>query len=279
MIAEGPREHLEAFGLTMGFTAILMFNFSWFREQFCVVVCPYGRLQSVMNDRATVTVAYDAKRGDPRGKIAKFPGAPPLGDCIDCGRCVQVCPTGIDIRNGFQMECLACTQCVDACDDIMHKVKRPPGLIGYASQNQAAGLPSPFWRPRVMVYAALFLLSLGTLGVSLAVRTPFEANVYRARGGMPFVVDGEVVRNPLQVHVFNKSAGPSKFSLALRSPVKAEIVIGTPTLELASLTDANVPVVVSIARSELAQPVDLTLVVTDETNGLTREKTIRFLGR
>jgi cytochrome c oxidase accessory protein FixG len=279
MIVEGPATHLEAFGLTMGFTAILVFNFAWFREQFCVVVCPYGRLQSVLNDKATVTVAYDAGRGDPRGKIVKFPTGPKLGDCIDCTRCVQVCPTGIDIRNGFQMDCLACTQCIDACDDIMDKVNRPRGLIRFASMNELAGQPSTPFRGRLLVYAALTVFSIGALGVSLAVRTPFEANVYRARGGMPFVVDGEVVRNPLQVHVFNKSAAPSKFKLEIRSPVEAQVIIGTPSLELASLSDANVPVSVSIARSRLSTPVDLVLVVTDETNGLTREQTIRFLGR
>jgi cytochrome c oxidase accessory protein FixG len=279
MIEEGPARHLEAFGLTLGFTAVLMFNFTWFREQFCTVLCPYGRLQSVLHDRDSVTVSYREARGEPRGKLQKGPEAKPIGDCVDCKRCVVVCPTGIDIRNGLQMECLACTQCVDACDDVMHKVGRPPGLIGFASQNELAGKPGRTLRPRLAIYAGLMVVSLGTLGVSLATRTPFEANVFRARGGMPFVVDGDVVRNPFEVHVFNKNTGNARFTLQVRSPVEAQIVIGTPTLELASLTDARVPVVVSIARAKLNVPVELTLVVTDETNGTSREQTVRFLGR
>ncbi len=277
MIVEGPMLHLEAFTLTIGFTAILMFNFTWFREQFCTVMCPYGRLQSVLHDRDSVTVAYREARGEPRGKVQKLPVLPKFGDCVDCKRCVVVCPTGIDIRNGLQMECLACTQCVDACDDVMDRLKRPRGLIAFASQNELAGQPRRTLRPRLVIYAALMVLSLGTLGVSLAIRTPFEANVFRAQGGMPFVVDGDVVRNPFVVHVFNKNSDPSRFTVAVRSPVDAEIVIGTPKLELNSLTDARVPVVVSIARANLKSSVVLTLVVTDETNGITREQPVPFL--
>ncbi len=278
MFQHGPLAHLEAFLLTMGFTAVLMFNFTWFREQFCVVLCPYGRLQSVLHDRSSVTVAYREARGEPRGKLAKGPDAPKLGDCIDCNRCVAVCPTGIDIRNGLQMECLACTQCVDACDEIMDKVKRPRGLIAFASQNELAGQPSPVFRGRLAVYAALMLVALVTLGVSLATRTSFEANVVRSRGAMPFVVDGDTVRNPFEVHVFNKHPGPAVFRVELLSPVPAEVIIGTPEVALASLADGRVPVSVSIKRAQLIGPVDLTLVVTDETNGARREKTLRFLG-
>ena len=279
MMEEGAGLHPEAFGLTLGFTAILMFNFTWFREQFCTVVCPYGRLQSVLHDRDSVTVAYDEARGEPRGKVQRAPAAEPRGDCVDCKRCVVVCPTGIDIRAGLQMECIACTQCVDACDDVMDKLKRPRGLITFASQNQLARLPSRTVRPRLLIYAGLTVLTLGTLGISLGTRTPFEANVVRVRGGMPFVIDGEVIRNPFEVHLFNKNAQRARFSLSVRAPVEAQIVIGTPMLELDSLTDARVPVVVSIERSRLQTPVDLTLVVTDETNGSSKEQLVRFLGR
>jgi cytochrome c oxidase accessory protein FixG len=277
MFQHGPLAHLEAFLLTMGFTAVLMFNFTWFREQFCVVLCPYGRMQSVLHDPHSVTVAYREARGEPRGKLAKGPDAPKLGDCVDCKRCVAVCPTGIDIRNGLQMECLACTQCIDACDDIMDKVKRPRGLIAFASQAELKGQPSRTLRPRLMVYGALTLVSLGTLGVSLATRTPFEANIFRTRGAMPFVVDGDTVRNPFEVHLFNKHAEPARFSLRVEAPVEAEVVVGTPTLELASLSDTRVPVSVSLKREKLATPVELTVVVTDETNGLSRAQKVRFL--
>ena len=161
----------------------------------------------------------------------------------------------------------------------MEKLKRPRGLISFASQNELAGQPRNTLRPRLAIYAGLMVISLGTLGVALATRTPFEANVFRARGGMPFVIDGDMVRNPFEVHVSNKNPEKARFTLEVRSPVEAQIVIGTPTLELASLTDARVPVVVSIERSKLKVPVELTLVVVDQTNGTSREQKIRFLGR
>lgn len=279
MIEEGPASHMEAFLITAGFTAILTFNFTWFREQFCVVLCPYGRLQSVLHDKDSVTVAYREARGEPRGKLVKNPApdAPRQGDCIDCKRCVVVCPTGIDIRNGLQMECLACNQCVDACDEVMDKIGKPHGLVGFASQNELTGGPRRVLRGRVLVYAALMVLSMVTLAVSLATRTPFEANVFRPRGANPFVVDGDTVRNPFQVHLFNKNPGPARFHLSITSPVPADVVIGTPDVELQSLTDTQVPVSVSIDRKQLAKPVELTLEVKDDASGEVRQKTIRFL--
>jgi cytochrome c oxidase accessory protein FixG len=280
MINEGPTKHLEAFVLTTGFTAILMFNFTWFREQFCVVLCPYGRMQSVLHDRDSVTVAYDEQRGEPRGKAVKVAAAdaPKVGDCVDCRRCINVCPTGIDIRNGLQMECLACNQCIDACDEVMVKLHRPTGLITLKSQNMLQGKPARTLRPRLMVYAALMLLSAGTLGVSLASRTPFDANVYRQHGTNPFVLDGDVVRNAFEVHVFNKNPQPATFEISLVSPVDgAQISVGTPSIALASLTDAHVPVIVSIPTSSLKGPVDLALTVRDQTNGAERHLVVRFM--
>ncbi|MFZ5446975.1 MAG: cytochrome c oxidase accessory protein CcoG [Myxococcota bacterium] len=281
MIQEGPAAHLEAFTLTTGFTLILTFNFTWFREQFCVVLCPYGRLQSVLHDRDSVTVAYREARGEPRGKLQKGPDAPKVGDCIDCKRCVNVCPTGIDIRDGLQMECLACTQCIDACDEVMDKINRPRGLIAFASQSELANAnPRGFLRPRVLVYVGLMSIALVTLAISLGTRTPFEANIFRPRGALPFMVDGDVVRNPFELHVFNKRPDATKFKIELvGAPPDAQIVIGTPEFELASLTDAHVPVSVSIPRKSLGKPVDLKVLITDQSTGVVREKTVRFLGQ
>ena len=279
MVREGPADHGVAFGLTMGFTAILMFNFAWFREQFCVVLCPYGRMQSVLHDRDSVTVAYHAGRGEPRGRISKqarAEGAPEPGDCIDCHRCVVVCPTAIDIRDGLQMECLACLQCVDACDEIMTRVGRPRGLIGLYAQSQLAGARRRLLRPRLALYALLFLASVGTLGASLAARTPFEANVLRPRGANPFVVDGEVVRNALELHLVNKRPDAAVFTVAVESPVPAQVVVGTPEVRLESFADARVPISVSIARSELARPVEFTVTIADDS-GASRRTPVRFL--
>jgi len=276
MITEGPELHSTAFFLVMGFTAILMFNFTWFREQFCVVLCPYGRLQSVLHDKESITVSYFEKRGEPRGKMAKGATAP-KGDCVDCNRCVAVCPTGIDIRNGMQMECLACLQCVDACDDVMSKVKRPPNLIGFASHQQLLGQPAKVVRPRLLVYVALMVLSFGTLGVSLVTRTPFESNIIRTKGSNPFIVDGDVVRNPFEIHLVNKNPDKAKFRLQITAPVPSEVVIGTPEIELASLTDQRVPVMVTIKKEQIKCALELTLEITDEASGVVKRQPIRFL--
>jgi cytochrome c oxidase accessory protein FixG len=277
MITEGPALHGTAFFLVMGFTAVLMFNFTWFREQFCVVLCPYGRLQSVLHDKDSITVSYFERRGEPRGKLVKAPEAAPRGDCVDCNRCVAVCPTGIDIRNGLQMECVACLQCVDACDEIMTKVKRPTGLIGFASHNELAGLQRRVLRPRVLVYSFLTLAALTALGVSLATRTPFESNVLRTKGSNPFVIDGEVIRNPLEIHLVNKNPEPSTFKLAITSPVPAEVVLGQSEPTLGSLSDTRVPVMISIAADQVKGPLELTLEITDSASGVVKRQPIKFL--
>jgi len=278
MIREGPAAHTEAFLLTIGFAAILTLNFAWFREQFCVVLCPYGRLQSVLHDRDSVTVAYDPRRGEPRGRMTKqAEGAPARGDCIDCHRCVVVCPTAIDIRNGLQMECLACLQCVDACDEVMTRVNRPTGLIRLLSQNQLAGAPGRALRPRVAVYALAFLLAAGTLGASLARRSSFEANVLRPRGANPFVVDGAVVRNAFEIHLVNKSPATARFEIDVEAPVDAEIVIGTPEVGLAARADARVPVAVAIARAALGGGVELEVEIEQKESGEERKVMVRFL--
>ncbi len=279
MVREGPAAHGVAFGLTVGFAAVLMFNFAWFREQFCVLVCPYGRLQSLLHDRDSATVAYAERRGEPRGRLRREAEAvaPPLGDCVDCQRCVVVCPTAIDIRNGLQMECLACMQCIDACDEVMDKVGRPRGLIGLYSQHQVAGQPTRVLRPRLVLYGLLFLLTVSALGASLVSRTPFEANLLRPRGALPFVLDGATVHNSLEVHLVNKAPASARYRISVVLPVPGKAVVGTPEVELASLSDARVPISVSIDRDELARPVELTVVVEEVASGARREPRIRFL--
>jgi cytochrome c oxidase accessory protein FixG len=277
MIVEGPTAHSTAFLVVMGFTAILMFNFTWFREQFCVVLCPYGRLQSVLHDKDSITVAYFEKRGEPRGKMTKAPVVTPTGDCVDCNRCVVVCPTGIDIRNGLQMECLACLQCVDACDDVMHKLKRPPSLIGFASHHDLIGKTRKVLRPRLAVYVVLMLLSVGTLGLSLATRTPFESNIIHTKGSSPFVLDGDLVRNPFEIHLVNKNPEPSKFHLRIDGPVPVEVMLGTPDVELTSLSDTRVPAMVTIRKEFITGPLELTLEVSDSHSGIVRRQPVSFL--
>ena len=156
-----PSEHPAGFAIVMGVTALMMFDFLYFREQMCILACPYGRLQSVLLDRKSLIVGYDEKRGEPRGKLSKkgaAEGAAPQGDCIDCGWCSAVCPTGIDIRNGLQMECIHCTECIDACDAVMDKVGKPRGLIRYSSQDGLEGGKMGFLRPRTLLYPLVLVV-------------------------------------------------------------------------------------------------------------------------
>jgi cytochrome c oxidase accessory protein FixG len=272
MVREGPAQHPIAFGWSVALTAALTFNFGWFREQLCIVICPYGRLQSVLHDRDSIVIGYDARRGEPRSKPS---AASPSGDCIDCKKCVWACPTGIDIRNGLQMECLACAQCADVCDEVMLKLRRPAGLIRHASLNQLAGHPRRVWRPRLFIYAAAAFLAVSAATVALAARTPFEATVVR-QPGVPWVIDGDSVRNQLEVHLTNKRGGPSHFRLAVSGPVPAQIGLGQDQLDLPPLGDARIPLVISVARRDARPGLTFRLDVSDAAAS-PRSQEIRFI--
>lgn len=171
MMGTSPRENWFYFVLVMVMSGVLLFNFAWFREQFCLIVCPYGKFQSVLMDSHTVTVMYDEKRGEPRKSLGGG------GDCVSCNRCVQVCPTGIDIRNGLQMECIGCTACIDACDDIMTKVKKPTGLIRYKALTTKT---VKWFRARVLAYSSILIFAVLGLVVSLAGKDSVRVEILRA---------------------------------------------------------------------------------------------------
>lgn len=155
-----PAEHMTLFTIMLFITAVFLFDFGWFREQFCVIACPYGRIQSVMMDDSTYTVMYDKNRGEPhRGTVPKDQE----GDCINCYHCVKVCPTGIDIRRGTQLECIACTQCIDACDEIMTKVNKPTGLIRYESENGMKAGVQKLLKPRSFIYLGVITVAITVL--------------------------------------------------------------------------------------------------------------------
>ncbi len=274
MVLDGPAAHPAAFGWSVAVTALLHFNFTWFREQFCVVICPYGRMQSLLHDPSSIVIGYDAARGEPRGHL-RTPG-PKLGDCIDCKLCVTACPTAIDIRHGLQMECLACAQCVDACDEVMDKIHKPRGLIRYASLSTFEGIPSQVRRPRLVLYAALAVACFGALGLTVGIRTSFEANVLRLAGA-PWVLEGATVRNQFEVHLVNKASSPSKLSVSVTSPVAAQIQIAEPVVVLQSFEDRRVLVVVTIDRAQLREPMDLAVTVRDQSSGAQRIQRLAFL--
>lgn len=249
MIAEGPRAHSGTFLWGLGLTLLLYWNFFWFREQLCLIVCPYGRLQSAMQDPDTIQIGYDQRRGEPRGKLQTMDA----GDCVDCRRCVAVCPTGIDIRNGLQMECVGCAACIDACDDIMSKLRRPKGLIRYDSERALKGGGRRFLRPRLYIYTMLGAAGLIVSLIIWARHLPFEANVLHS-SGTSYVLDGDLVRNQVLLHLVNKNAGPSELSIEPVPPAASgasgvEFIIPQAQVVLGSLEGLTVPIVITLPRT------------------------------
>ena len=208
-----PREHPVPF-LVMAVTTGLVFtDFTWFREQTCLIACPYGRWQSALLDRQSLVVAYDYNRGEPRSRGKVRPEG--AGDCIDCVACVTTCPTGIDIRNGLQMECVHCTQCIDACDGIMAQVGKPPGLIRYATQDALAGKPGKRLRPRVVIYPLLLLMFLGAFIAVLGTRSSADITLLRSTGE-PFQLEADgSVANQIRIRIANRSAQVRTYTIAI----------------------------------------------------------------
>lgn len=216
-----PWQHPTAFGIMAGSTIGLMYNFMFFREQLCMVACPYGRFQSVMLDRKSLIVTYDIHRGEPRHK-GKALGLG-VGDCIDCGHCTAVCPTGIDIRNGLQMECIHCTQCIDACDTVMSRIGKPVGLIRYSSQDALAGKPHTWIRPRTLIYPALALVTSSLFLVLLTTKFAFDARILSSPGA-PFAVTGtRGLQNNFRVRLRNRSNRDETYSIEMVTPASAAV--------------------------------------------------------
>lgn len=287
MMRSNPTEHWVAFLWVMVTTGALYFNFAWFREQLCVVICPYGRLQSAMQDDHSLVIGYDVARGEPRGKIRRASkvslpqvrGEPiqRQGDCIDCNRCVVVCPTGIDIRDGLQMECIGCAQCVDACDEVMIKVGREPGLIRYDSLAGLAGKPKKTMRPRLAAYGLFLSLALGGLVVGIAGRTPFEANVLRVRG-TPYVLEEDTIRNQFELHLVNKNPSATQLQVKVSAPVDATFTLPTDSIELESLESFRLPVFIRVSKEAFSEPFDLTFEIRDGASSRTKIVKGQFLG-
>ena len=209
-------------------------NAGFMREQVCLYMCPYARFQSAMFDSDTLIVAYHPERGEPRGSRRRGtdPKEAGLGDCIDCNVCVQVCPTGIDIRDGLQYECIACSACIDGCDEIMDKMNYPRGLIRYTTENAALGKPQHILRPRVMVYAAILLILCGTLLTNLLQRIPLELDVIRDRNTLYRETREGLIENVYTLKILNMDSRPHRYILTADGIEGLKLVLDVPEIEV-----------------------------------------------
>lgn len=217
IITHSPAEHPGGFIALLVFTAIFYIVFSVIREIACTVICPYGRLQSVLINKETIIVAYDNVRGEPRGKLRKGETLEKKGDCVDCKLCVHVCPTGIDIRNGTQLECVNCTACIDACDEVMEKIHKPKGLIRYDSLNGIQGQRKLKLNGRIVGYSLILLLLMGVFVALTATREDVEATLVRAPGQLYDKQEDGTIRNLYNIQVINKTYRPKHLEFRLKN--------------------------------------------------------------
>ncbi len=311
---EAPGEHWSSFLFVFIAAGLLYFNFAWFREQLCIVICPYGRLQSALTDDHTLSIGYDTRRGEPRGKLHRateffrggLPGPavspsatdqaggiskPALqpaglpaealakeGDCIDCNRCVQVCPTGIDIRHGLQLECIGCAACIDACDEVMAKVQRPAGLIRYDSLVGLGGGTTRWIRPRTLLYGVLLLVGVAVASLAFSTVKPANFLVYRMSGAAYFVGPDEV-RDQFMVRIVNKRTAPATFTVSVEGlPAGIRQTGFAAPVTLAPLGELVNPLILLAERRNYRGPFKFTVKVTDAGQTFTLAREVEFIG-
>ncbi|HVU32787.1 MAG TPA: cytochrome c oxidase accessory protein CcoG [Opitutaceae bacterium] len=273
MVRAAPGEHWGAFAFAMVATGVLYFNFAWFREQLCIVICPYGRVQSALIDDDSLVIGYAANRGEPRGRVGTA-----KGDCVDCARCVAVCPTGIDIRQGLQMECIGCTACIDACDDVMARLGRPQGLIRYDSKAGFAGARTRWIRPRTVLYFVLLLAGASVATWAISTVKPASVSVLRMTGA-PYIVDPVSVRNQFLVRIVNKRNTPMQFRLRLgHAPAGMQQVGFDSPVTLPSLGETVQPLIVQEPRQGYQGPFQFEVRVEDVARTFHVERDVEFLG-
>ncbi len=260
-MTQSPFQQPAGFLVVGGVSALVFFDFAYFREQMCTVVCPYARLQSVLLDERSLTVGYDKKRGEPRGN-----GRNTGGDCIDCKACVITCPTGIDIRDGVQLECVACTQCIDACDSVMTKLKKPIGLIRYASESWfETHQKSKLLRPRVVIYPILLVGLLA--GLVLIGRAHQRSEVTVLRGiGAPFVEQGQLIRNQLRIKIQNRNSAATGFYLSLEGAPDSQLIAPENPVNIPPGEQSSVGAFVLTPRADFTNGVHAVDVVVVETD-------------
>lgn len=210
------KENWLAFLIILGLSGFYYWIYAYFREQVCTMICPYGRMQGVLLDSRSNTVIYDYKRGEPRGAHA-------AGDCIDCHRCVRVCPTGIDIKNGTQLECINCAACIDECNQVMERIQKPANLIRFDSAQGIETGKKMLWNTRTYAYTAVLLILFSVLIASVIQRTEVESSILRVPGSLYQVVDGSTYSNMYRLKVINKTKTDKALDVRLLSPAHGEL--------------------------------------------------------
>jgi cytochrome c oxidase accessory protein FixG len=277
-VRRSPLEHPLPFLVMLAVTGLMMFDFVIFREQMCIVACPYGRFQSVMLDRDSLIVSYDPRRGEPRGKLGDRKSAQSHGDCIDCGGCTDTCPTGIDIRDGLQLECIACTQCIDACDGVMARIGKPKGLIRLSSQAAIEGHPGRWLRPRVIVYPALILLLATAFVVVLVNKKSADVTILQGFG-LPYseTASGEIT-NQVRVVIDNRSGRNAIYEIAIAGDAQARFARVPERLAIAAGQTTKTPVAIVAPATAFTRGIyDIKLRISDDET-FQQELACRLLG-
>ena len=260
------------------FTLATYINAGWLREHVCIYICPYARFQSVMYDADTLAVSYDPNRGEPRTSARKRAATGEGGDCIDCTLCVQVCPTGIDIRDGLQYECIGCAACIDACDTVMDKVGYPRGLIRYSTENELAGQPRTSRRPKAFLYGIAALLALVLLSTTLWQREPLRVEVARDRGALYQEVSGGRIENSYQLRLQNVSNQDHELRVSVSGLPEVELLPDNMVhLPVGELLDIALRVQVPAGALEQSNTdIEFIIQSPDDTLHIVRES--RFIG-
>jgi cytochrome c oxidase accessory protein FixG len=257
-------------------------NAGWMREQVCKYMCPYARFQSAMFDMDTLIISYLPARGEPRGsrKRSADPAALGLGDCIDCTMCVQVCPTGIDIRNGLQYDCIACSACIDACDDVMDKMGYEKGLIQYTTENAMEGKPAHILRPRVVIYAMILLTVMSLFAWSIVTRTALGLDVIRDRNQLYRETSEGLIENVYILKILNMDDSAHVYTLDVQGIPGVELYMDVATIQVAAGAVMEFPVRLRADESDLetrSSTVIFNLEATD-ASALQVQQDARFLG-
>ena len=257
-------------------------NAGWMREQVCIYMCPYARFQSAMFDKDTLIISYDGERGEPRGSRKKNvdPKQQGLGDCVDCTLCVQVCPTGIDIRDGLQYQCIGCAACIDVCDQVMEKMGYEKGLVRYTTENAMAGIKNHIMRPRTIIYAILLVTLSGGLIYEISQRVPLELGIIRDRNSLYRETSEGLVENVYILKIINMDEQAHQYDLEVSGLEGLELTMEHKQITVPSSEVLTLPVTVQIDPVSLdrtANKIEFTLKSVDDPE-LAQTETARFLG-